>query len=419
MKKLLCLLLLTMPLADIAWSGDYPRNQALHVTMRDGVKIAVDVWLPEDLEDGQTLPALIHATRYWRAMQSAVPGIENDNRFEEAQRVNAAGYALVLVDARGSGASFGWRAYERSVEEAMDYGEVATWITEQPWSNQKIGSYGVSYAGNTAELLAINRHPAVKAVAPLFNDFDNFGHLAFPGGALAAGTLGRWGNRVNVMDQNDLCALRELEGEACDELKARWLGAKPVDADTDGEMLKQATAEHAKNVHPFQAALNYEFRDDPWGEDGVRNAGYLGSPSGHLDAIEESGVAMFVRSGWQDAATVNGTLGRYMTIANAQQVTIGPWDHGARNDADPFHPDDTPVSPTQDEQFAELIAFFDSYLKEDGGDPVESSISYYTLGADSWTTTKAGSTCSQARTAVYSLPSMVRMRTMALVTHKV
>jgi putative CocE/NonD family hydrolase len=388
MKKLLLILLALSTMLEVAWTGDYSRNQSLYVTMRDGVRIAIDVWLPADLESGQEIPALIHATRYWRAMQSADAGIENDNRYEEAGIVNASGYALVLIDARGSGASFGWRAYERSVEEATDYGEIVDWIVRQPWSNEHVGAYGVSYAGNTAELLAINRHPAVKAVAPLFNDFDNFGHLAFPGGALTAGTLERWGVRVEQMDRNDICAVRGVEGDFCVALKATWLGVKPVDADSNGDLLRQAVAGHERNVQPFEAALNYEYRDDPWGpDDGVRNAGYLGSPAGHLDSIEASGVAMFIRAGWQDAATVNGTLGRYMTISNPQQVFIGPWDHGARHDADPFNLVDTPVQPASDEQFASMLAFFDRYLKDDAAAPVESTITYYTLGAARWATT--------------------------------
>ena len=99
-------------------------------------------------------------------------------------------------------------------------------------------------------------------------------------------------------------------------------------------------------------------------------------------------MAMFIRAGWQDAATVNGTLGRYNTISNAQQVFIGPWDHGARNDADPFRPDETPVAPDADEQFAELVAFFDQHLKDGGSERTPTEINYYTLGADRWTRTE-------------------------------
>ena len=382
------LIVLTLCLLPALSPAEYARNQSLYLEMRDGVRIAADVWLPEGLGPDERVPALIHATRYWRALQSVTGDYESDNRYAEAESINAAGYALVLVDARGSGASFGTRPYEMNVDEATDYGEVVDWIISQPWSNQRVGAYGVSYAGNTAEMLLINRHPAVRAIAPLFNDFDNFGHLIFPGGILTVGFLEQWGNRVHEMDNNDICAVRGIDGYACRQLTDEWLGVKPVDADSDGRLLAQAVAEHRANVHPYEAALRYEYRDDAWGgEGGVRNVGYLRSPAGHLADIQASGAAMLVRVGWQDAATVNGALGRYMTIRNTQQVFIGPWDHGARNDADPFHAPDRPVSPAPDEQLAQMLAFFDRYLKPGQEDGVGSSITYYTLGADRWTTT--------------------------------
>ena len=387
-RFLIFTLVFQMLVNTVAIAADYPRNQSLYITMRDGVRIAVDVWLPKTMEEGERVPTLMQATRYWRAYESATGDLEDDKFFEHAERMNAAGYALVLVDARGSGASFGWRPYERSVEEATDYGEVVDWIVAQPWSDGGVGAYGVSYAGNTAELLLITRHPAVKAIAPLFNDFDNFSHLAFPGGALEAGPLNRWADRLAYMDRNDICGYRGLDEEACTDMLSRWTGVKPVDDDTDGSLLAAAVAEHARNINYLDAAMVYEFRDDPWATTGIPDVGRKGSPAGHLPSIEASGAAMFVRAGWQDAATVNGTLGRYNTLSNTQQVYIGPWDHGARNDADPFKPADTPVSPTSDEQWTQMFAFFDRYLKA-GGEPVESSITYYTLGADRWTTTRA------------------------------
>ncbi len=364
------------------------RNQALHIPMRDGVRIAVDLWLPTDLEDGSTIPTMVRATRYWRARGLVDSSFEEDSNFEEAERWNAEGYALVLVDARGSGASFGIRRFELAEDEVLDYGEVVDWIVEQPWSNGRVGAYGVSYAGNTAEMLAVNRHPAVKAVAPLFNDFDNFGHLIFPGGLLTVGFLEEWSNRTRMQDLNDICGLSGLDENACGELRERATGVKRVDADVDGSLLQAAVAEHEANTVPFEAAMEYEFRDDPFGPYGEINVGHRRSPSGHLPQIEESGVAMFIRVGWQDAGTVNGALGRYNTISNPQQVFIGPWDHGASNDTDPFRPSDAPVAPTREAQFAELVAFFDEHLKREGAGETPTEINYYTFGADRWTRTE-------------------------------
>ncbi|MCG8466863.1 MAG: CocE/NonD family hydrolase [Gemmatimonadetes bacterium] len=367
---------------------DLTRNQAFHITMRDGVRIAVDLWLPETLEPGSRIPTVVRATRYWRAIGRPGGSLEGDPNFEEAERFNDAGYALLLVDARGSGASFGVRRFELAEDEVRDYGEIVDWIVEQPWSNGRVGAWGVSYTGNTAEMIAINRHPAVKAVAPLFNDFDNFGHLVFPGGVLTVGFLENWSRRVRMMDLNDICGLSDVEGEACDRLRERVTGVKPVDGDTDGTLLAEAAAEHDANTVPYQSALEYEYRDDPFGPFGETNVGHRRSPSGHLPQIDSSGVAMLVRVGWLDAATVNGALGRYNTISNPQRVSIGPWDHGAGNDADPFLPPETAVQPTEDEQWAEMLAFFDTHLTEDGSERTPSEIRYYTMGSGSWTTTE-------------------------------
>ena len=393
----LALLALTASCGDAPSSGagaigpasTLERNQALHIPMRDDVRIAIDVWLPEGIEPDTRLPTMVRATRYWRARGLVDVPLERASNFDEAERWNGAGYALVLVDARGSGASFGIRRFELAEDEVRDYGEVVDWIVAQPWSNGRVGAYGVSYAGNTAEMLAVNRNPAVKAVAPLFNDFDNFGHLVFPGGVLTVGFLESWSNRTRMQDLNDICGLSGVDGSECDELRrSQVTGVKPVDADLDGALLAAAVSEHEANTVPFGAALEYEFRDDPFGRYDETNVGHRRSPSGHLPQIEESGAAIFIRAGWQDAATVNGTLGRYNTISNAQHVFIGPWDHGARNDADPFRPDDTPVAPDAAARFTELVAFFDAHLKEGGSGQTPSEINYYTLGADRWTRTE-------------------------------
>ncbi len=367
--------------------GDFPRLQALHIEMRDGVKIAVDVWLPAGLEPGARIPTVMRATRYWRAVDLVDAQLEDDRNYRAADRFNAAGYAVVVVDARGSGASFGTRRYELSRDEVSDYGEVADWIVAQPWSNGRIGAYGGSYEGNTAEMLAVNMRPAVKAVAPLFNDFDNFGQLVFPGGILTVGFLEGWSRAVGQMDRNDVCALYGRNGAECEALKHRVTGVKPVDADTDRALLAAAVSEHAANTPPYEAALEYEYRDDPFGPNGETDVGYKRSPCAYLPQIEASGVAMLIRVGWLDAATVNGALGRYNSIGNPQQVVIGPWDHGARNNADPFMPADAPVEHTQEEHNAQLLEFFDAFLTENGSREIDAGITYYTLGAGEWKTT--------------------------------
>ena len=150
------------------------RITAHYVEMRDGVKIAIDVLLPENYQSDQKIPALMTMTRYWRDQQVGFLGraltglgLLNFGKIGGSKYIfNLEGYAIVSVDARGTGASFGSRKIEWDPEEIKDYGEIASWIIKQSWSNGRVGAYGVSYDGNTAELITLNHHPAVKAVAP-------------------------------------------------------------------------------------------------------------------------------------------------------------------------------------------------------------------------------------------------------------
>ena len=88
----------------------------------------------------------------------------------------------MTVDARGSGTSFGQWYIPWSPEEIADLGEVVDWIVAQSWSNGRVGTFGVSYDGNTAEMVATLNHPAVKAVVTQYSDFDVYAYLLRPGG---------------------------------------------------------------------------------------------------------------------------------------------------------------------------------------------------------------------------------------------
>ena len=92
------------------------------------------------------------------------------------------GYALVVVDVRGTGASFGTRDSFRSPRERDDSREIADWVVAQPWSDGRIGATGISYPGAAADFLASTGHPAVRAIAPLFAVWDTWADHYYPGG---------------------------------------------------------------------------------------------------------------------------------------------------------------------------------------------------------------------------------------------
>lgn len=343
----------------------FPVNRALYLTMRDGVKIAVDVWLPADLAAGKRVPTVLRATRYWRAAAGS--------KTPRHSWLCDAGFALVQVDARGSGASFGTRPVEWSDDEVADYGEVIDWIARQPWSNGRVGAYGVSYEGNTAELAAAACRPALRATSPQYGNFDPQLSVAVPGGVFNDRFIGEW-NRGN----QHLDTVPGLAGAA--DL-AKVPHPKPVDDDPAGLLLRQAVAGHRSlDVHAAIAAVTYA--DDRMGPYTIR---HISPAVGRRAAIEKSMAPMYVWVGWMDAATADGALCRYLTFKNPQRVVIGAFSHGGFFDTDPFLPADAPTNPSPTRQHEMIARFFADHLVADR--PAERGISYYTNGEGEWHTT--------------------------------
>src|SRR5688500_10444241 len=94
------------------------RLQPLHVPFTDGLRLAVDVWLPvERIAAGEAVGAVVRTTRYYRAEEPARVGPEFDANRAEGELWNTAGFAFVVADVRGTGASFGVRTSELGERE--------------------------------------------------------------------------------------------------------------------------------------------------------------------------------------------------------------------------------------------------------------------------------------------------------------
>ena len=325
-------------------------QRSLYLTMRDGVKIAVDVVLPKNLPAAERLPTIMNMTRYWRSRQGDQPGGWFPSH----------GYARVMVDARGTGASFGiWRA-PFSADEVKDYGEVVDWIVKQPWSNGKVGAFGNSYEGNTALWLATTMNPAVKAVVPRHFEFDEFAETPYPGGVLSDWMIKAWSEGNRQLDTNP--------------------GVRLVDADTDQSLYREAMKRRGENIDVYAAALKTRFRDDR--EFGVSIDEI--SLHSYLPQIEKSGVAINSWGGWFDASTADAEIRSFLSLGNHHRAIVGPWNHGGSQNASPFQ---TPDSPRVMQAY-EWLRFFDHYLKGiDTGLDSEKRFYYFTIGEEKWKVT--------------------------------
>lgn len=126
----------------------------LRVPMRDGVRLAADLYLPEG--GGARFPVIVLRTPYNRERLGGSP---NAPEFFAGQ-----GFAVVAQDIRGKWASEG--DYQVQSNDRDDGYDTIDWAAAQPWSNGRIGTFGCSYLGETQILLAGARHPNHLAAVP-------------------------------------------------------------------------------------------------------------------------------------------------------------------------------------------------------------------------------------------------------------
>lgn len=356
-----------------------PARSSLYVTARDGVRIAVDLWLPSDLPGGARIGAVVRATRYHRDRDSS-----GRRCLDEARRWAGWGYALVLVDARGSGASFGSRSAELSEAEIRDYGDVLDWIAAQPWSNGRAGAYGGSYEGNTAELMASLGNEHLRAVAPLFPDYDLYEDLIMPGGVKNRLMADSWFHFTRALDGIDGAAA-EMEALAADgmEFAVEAVAATPVDG-PDGPALRDAAVrEHQASADMRGAVARTPFKDDETpGWSWVARSSFA-----QRAATERAGVPMLTAAGWFDAGTAAGALDRFVSLDVPQEAYVGAWNHGATFTTDPFAPPDQRTAFEEEALLERVRDFFDRYVQRGEEPRPGRTLHYYTLARGDWRTT--------------------------------
>lgn len=405
------------PALPPAWERVRSVQTSHYVTMRDGVRIAVLLHLPASTLE--RMPAIVRQTRYLRALEPRAPLVgsllaREFDLYARTRRIFlAAGYAWVDVDVRGSGASSGVHAGPWAPDEVKDGAEIVDWIVKSPWSNGEVGSLGISYDGTAAEMLLVNQHPAVRAVAPLFSLFDVYADVAFPGGVQLAWFLQAWSRYNAALDRGAFgdasstvvgliaraarasprkgagdriaSTLATLGGSRFEPIVAtlmRGLVAGVVPVSADRAELAQAIAEHASNFDVWEGAQKITYRDDA-GISALIPDGTIDtlSPHHHASAIQGSGAAVYSYSGWRDGAYPNGAIKRHRALATkGGRLTVGPWVHTGKLRIRPW---DTAV-PASFDHDAELLGFFDEHLGAAPRAGERAPVRYYTFVEEQW-----------------------------------
>ena len=349
-----------------------------YVAMRDGVRIAVDVYLPQGANAPARFPAIVVATPYYRRFRTASPATEHSPmayRYRDA--FVPRGYAMVVVDVRGTGASFGTRDSFRSPKERDDFAEIAQWIVDQAWSNGAIGATGISYPGAASLFLAGTGHPAVKAIAPLFAISDIYADQLYPGGMLSKTWTGYYNDCIVALDHNRTEDIKKFAYFGDPDYR----GPHPVDEDPEGTMLAQAMLEHRQSFNLHDAAPEYAFRGEGLLHDPDLTLEVC-SPYHYYDRFGKD-VAIYSCSGWFDGSGYSSAaISRFLTLKRDNHfLLLGPWDHGARTNGSPWRDQQVP----RFDLFGEVTRFFDHYLMGRAtGIEAEKRIHYFTVHAEEW-----------------------------------
>lgn len=135
------------------------RVEKTWIPMKDGVRLAATLYMPEGARPGEQFPALLEYLPY-RKDDGTLPGDYGTHSYF-AKR----GFVGARVDIRGFGASEGTPPdREYSAQEQQDGDEIIAWLARQAWSNGNVGMLGISWGGFNSIQMALRKPPALKAI---------------------------------------------------------------------------------------------------------------------------------------------------------------------------------------------------------------------------------------------------------------
>ncbi len=352
-------------------------HKNIEIPMRDGVILRADHLEPVC---DTPLPALIVRTPY----------LKESFYTNEVYSVNETafrGYHILLCDVRGGGQSDG--EFTPFANERNDGYDTIQWVSEQPWCNGKVGTFGYSYNGGQQILAASTQPPALAAAAP--------------GGAsgwwlptLMYGVLSHRTSLFWYMKQLRN-AILSGKGDFTPEERQKKLD--------EIEYIMRYRNEEECYVLPFLDADVLKFEGVPlrkffneWVDhcDDREYWARMGQPLG----IENVKVPCFFYTGWFDymcqGAADNFELLSHRTddpeLAKSHRLVLGPWIHtteygvstGSNSGVRYGELNFPPNSGYTREMYNSFMKFYDRYLKGDTSVDMGAPVRIYVMGDNEW-----------------------------------
>jgi putative CocE/NonD family hydrolase len=269
------------------------------VPMRDGVKLATDLYLPANLSG--RLPVVLTRSPY-----------DKTGTKKQGEYFASHGYVFVAQDTRGRYASEG--VWHMMTDDGRDGVDCAAWIAAQPWSDGKIGMLGTSYVGGTQHAMALEKTPQLATVIPV-DAVSNTGRQSMRNAGAFEMRFWNWimlnagrGSRAG-RDPGTAAVLKEMADHRADYLSQLPLrrGATPLKLAPEYEDWLVEGMSHGAN-------------DSFWEQNNI-----LDHPERYKD------IPVYLVGGWYDSWAGNTTANFQAltkTLKSDVYLIMGPWIHG-------------------------------------------------------------------------------------------
>ncbi|WP_405563993.1 CocE/NonD family hydrolase [Streptomyces phaeochromogenes] len=294
-------------------------RRTLHVPMRDGVRLAADLYSASPEPEATALPVLLERTPYGRRTQRGSDQDRSDApvpRPEDiARHFTEARYHVVRQDCRGRGDSEG--TFVKYLGEGPDGADTIAWLRKQPWCDGRVVMTGVSYSAHVQAAAAAE---GARGLAAMFQDSGGFS-CAYDAGMRMGGAFElkqvTWALRHAV--QSPEAAADPVLREALLRVDVPgWFGAMPW----------RPGCTPLRHLSAYEDFLLEQWRQDTFGDyyrtPALYGRGFYGrfpdAPSLHMGSWYDP----YVRS-----TIENFTALRELKSAPSYLV-MGPWTHGHR-----------------------------------------------------------------------------------------
>lgn len=341
------------------------------IPMRDGTKLATDIWLPES---DATVPALLTRTSYSKSEFVTYTG-PTPNVFKLVQ----AGYAVVVQDCRGTFESEG--RFVPYMDEASDGVDTVQWLVDQDWCDGNVGTFGGSYLGMTQWQTAATGTAGLKAMAPTVASGDLYRAPWYSaGGAMSLDIVLIWGTMMGL--QNAQRDLKQGIGDMNEILElAKGLG------DLSSVFATTPVNDHPLIAKHFPWTINVAFahpdRDELWtGLAALDQVSSITTPALHVGGWYDLFIGQTLNAFTKMKAEAGSVEAR-----EGQYLVIGPWAHSVNGHVAMYPDRGFGISSSMDAAMLTEphIAFFDRWLKgREDALADQPRVRLFVMGIDQW-----------------------------------